>query len=177
MHIFLTGEIQVGKSTVIAEALKLVNISYGGFKTYFGPDRSSEDRLLYMNAAEEQKIFTKENGIVHFKKDSLPEIMTEKFEIRGVELIRSAKANAHLIVMDECGNLEQDAFEFQNEIIKTLDSKKPVLGVIKLASTGWTDRIRKHPRVKLITVTLENRNELPGTLADLYFKNKRIKNY
>lgn len=158
MHIFLTGEIQVGKSTVIAKTLAGLSIVKGGFKTYFVPDRGSADRLLYMNSAREPDVFKVENSGACFRKFYLPLFYTEKFDSWGVELIRSAKANANLILMDECGDFESNAFKFQNEIIKTLDGNQLVFGVIKLASRGWTDIIKNHTKVKLITVTRENRD-------------------
>jgi len=165
MHIFLTGEIQVGKTTVIAKTLAQLNIRHGGFKTYFGSDRGSLDKLLYMNAAQEPSVFSEKNSIACFGEGRLPEIFTEKFNTMGVELIRSARANSKLIIMDECGSFESDAFEFQKEIIITLDGNKPVFGVIKLDSRGWTDRLRNHNNVKLVTVTRENRDYLPKIFA------------
>ncbi|MBU2703486.1 nucleoside-triphosphatase [Sporomusaceae bacterium BoRhaA] len=165
MHIFLTGEIQVGKSTVIAKTLSLLKIPPGGFKTYFGPDRELPDKLLYMNSATEPKIFRKENAVARFFEDKPPQVLTRKFNTYGVELIRSARASSNLILMDECGSLEQDALVFQKEVIDTLDGNIPVFGVIKLASKGWTDRIRNHLNVKLIIVTKENRDALPKILA------------
>jgi len=165
MHIFLTGEVQVGKTTVIAKALAQLNIRHGGFKTYFGPNRGSINKLLYMNAAQEPPVFSAENSIACFREGFMPEVFTEKFNTIGVALIRSARANSQLIIMDECGSFEGDAFEFQKEIIKTLDSKKPVFGVIKLASRGWTDHLRNHNNVRLITVTRENRDDLAKICA------------
>jgi nucleoside-triphosphatase len=165
MHIFLTGEIQVGKSTVIAKTISLLNKTCGGFRTYFGPNRESSDRILYMNSATEPMIYSEGNAIVRFSAGQPPQALTKRFDTYGVELIRSARTNSNLILMDECGNLESNAFVFQKEIIDTLDGNTPVLGVIKLAGRSWTDRIRNHPQVKLIIVTKENRNILPPILA------------
>ena len=33
---------------------------------------------------------------------------------------------------------------------------------------GWLEEIRQHPKVQLVTVTEQNRNELPQQLADYY---------
>lgn len=161
MHIFLTGEIQIGKSTVIAKTLALLNIIPRGFKTYFGSDRECPDKSLYMSPAAGPKLFRKENAVAHFSEGQPPQALTEKFDINGVELIRSARMNSSLIIMDECGSLERNALLFQEEIMDTLDGNIPVLGVIKQGSKGWTDRIRNHPKVKLITVTEGNRDGLP----------------
>jgi len=165
MHIFLTGEIQVGKSTVIAKTLSLLKITPGGFKTYFGPDRELPERLLYMNSGSEPKIFREENVVARFFRDQPPRILTEKFNTYGAELIRSARVDPGLILMDECGSLEREALIFQKEVMDTLAGNIPVLGVVKLASSGWTDQIRNHPKVRLITVTRENRDALPAILA------------
>ncbi len=165
MHIFLTGEIQIGKSTVIAKTLSLLKITPGGFKTYFGPDRGLPDKLLYMNSASEPNVFREENAVARFFENKPPQSLTRKFDTYGVELIKSARTGSTLILLDECGSLERDAFVFQKEVIDILDGNTPVFGVVKLASEGWTDRIRNHPKVKLITVTEENRDVLPQILA------------
>lgn len=165
MHIFLTGEIQIGKSIVIGKTLSLLKLTPGGFKTYFGPDRDSPDRLLYMNSAAEPKIFRQENAVACFTKGHSPQAFARKFDTYGVDLIRSARTGSDLILMDECGSLERDALIFQQEVIDTLDDSTTVIGVIKLASKGWTDQIRNHPKVKLHTVTKENRDVLPQILA------------
>ena len=164
MHIFLTGEIQVGKSTVIAKTLSILKITPEGFKTYYGPDRESPNRLLYMNSARKPKSFREEDAVVRFFEGKPPQPLT-KFDIDGVELIRSARSSSKLILMDECGSLERDALAFQKEVIDTLGGDTPVFGVIKLASKGWTDRIRNHPKVNLITFTKENRDVLPPIIA------------
>lgn len=169
MNIFLTGDIQVGKTTVIQNTITLLNKNYGGFKTYFGPDRNLPNRLLYMNSADEPHIFSEEHGIVRFSEVSKPQLIGDRFNLYGVELIRQARDNKELIVMDECGGFERNSFVFQKEIFDTLDGSIPILGVIKLDSTGWVDYIKNHPNVKLITVTNENRDELPKIIVK-YFK-------
>lgn len=169
MHIFLTGEIQVGKSTVIEKTLTLLNVVPGGFRTYFGADRGCPDKTLYMNSVAGPKLFGQENSVARFCEGQPPQVLMDKFNIYGAALIKSARANSSLILMDECGSLERDAFLLQKEIMEALAGSTPVLGVVKLASSGWTDRIRNHPKVKLITVTEENRDDLPQLLS-YFFK-------
>ena len=64
-HIFLTGDIRIGKSTVIRKALLLLKPPdyagkpfFGGFRTYFGPDRTDPDRFLYRRTARHLRPFT-----------------------------------------------------------------------------------------------------------------------
>ena len=165
MHIFLTGPIQIGKSTVISKTLSIMGITPKGFRTYFGPNRKSSHRKLYINSASDAQIYREENVITEFTKGNLPRVQTERFDTLGVELIRSAGASANLILMDECGNLENYAFLFQKEILNTLNNCIPVLGVLKLSGYGWIDKIRNHPQVSIVTVSRENRDILPQTLA------------
>ncbi|NLM20911.1 MAG: nucleotide kinase [Peptococcaceae bacterium] len=167
MHIFLTGEIQVGKSTVIAKTLALLDITPGGFRTYFGPDRKSPNKLLYMNSASEAPVYKRENAVAIFSENKPPQPLTEKFDLFGSELIRTARQNSKLILMDECGSLEREAFLFQKTVLETLGYETPILGVIKLDSFGWTEQIKQHPKVKLISVTVENRDTLPTILAKM----------
>lgn len=168
MHIFLTGEIQIGKSTVINKTLDLLQMIPQGFRTYFGPDREKADRLLYLNSAAQPRTFNEEKAVVHFRAGQPPEVLIDRFDGYAVQLIRRARidSDSALILMDECGSLESGALVFQREILAALDGKKPILGVVKLAGRGWTDRIREHAKVVLLTVTRENRDRLPGLLAD-----------
>ena len=170
MHIFLTGEIQIGKSTVLQKTLALLGVPYGGFRTYFGPDRYEPSHDLYINAAAQPKVFAPENAVARFRADSRPEAFAERFDMLGASYIKEAAARARLIVMDECGTLESQALIFQHRILDALDRDVPVLGVVKLAARGWADRIRRHPKVKLITVDTLNRDRLPEEIAGRLFR-------
>ena len=165
MHIFLTGEIQIGKSTIIAKTLALLQLTPGGFMTYFGTNRHCPNKVLYISHADKPNIFNEENAVAFFYADKQPRFLPEKFDTYGAELRKSANKGTKLILMDECGSIERDALIFQQAVLAALADDTPVLGVVKLDSTGWTDQIRNHPRVELITVTRENRDELPALLA------------
>ena len=164
MNIFLTGEKQIGKTTIIEKTLALLNKDYGGFKTYFGPDRDLPNRLLYMNSITEPYIYNEEYGIVQISEYAKPQVIENRFNTFGVELIKEAIENKQLLVMDECGGFERNSFQFQEQVYKALDSNVPVLGVIKLECSGWVEKIRSHPEVELIIVTKANRDKLPQIL-------------
>ena len=36
MHLFLTGKVQIGKTTVVDKAIARLGVTPGGFRTYFG---------------------------------------------------------------------------------------------------------------------------------------------
>jgi nucleoside-triphosphatase len=166
MHIFLTGQIQAGKSTVMIKTLSLLNVDVGGFSTYFGADRKRAERCLYIRDASRPMIFDERYAVARFSQGYPPEVNTDAFDTLGTEFLRSARSK-RVILMDECGSLEQKARIFQREVLQTLDGVVPVLGVVKQSSRGWTDQIRHHPNVRLITVDAGNRDVLPGILAEM----------
>lgn len=170
MNIFLTGEKQIGKTTIIEKTLALLNKDYGGFKTYFGPDRDLPNRLLYMNSITDPYIYNEEYGIVQISEYAKPQVIENRFNTFGVELIKEAIENKQLLVMDECGGFERNSFQFQEQVYKALDSNVPVLGVIKLECRGWVDKIRSHPEVELIIVTKDNRDKLPQILYKKFYQ-------
>jgi nucleoside-triphosphatase len=170
-HIFLTGEIQIGKSTVINKTLSLLSSAdngekplYGGFRTYFGPDRSSPDRCLYINEASEPLSYDGRHIIARFQRYLPPEVLSHRFDTLGSSYVIAARRKAKLIIMDECGSLEAEALRFQETIFKTLNGNIPVFGVIKMSATGWVEILRSHPKIMLITVDESNRDVLPGMI-------------
>lgn len=167
MHIFLTGEVQVGKSTVVEKTASTLGTPVGGFRSGFGPDRSEANRWLYLWDASCPPVYDEAHGVVRFT-DRKPEVLINRFNTLGVETLRQAHhKGASLILMDECGRFEGQAVVFQSEIFAALDGAIPVLGVVRQGFHGWLDAIRSHPKVALLTVTPNNRDILPDQIAAL----------
>lgn len=165
MHVFVTGEVGIGKSTVLAKAAARLCVAARGFQTYFGMDRSAPDKTLYIGPAGEERLCCEERAVVRFAAGR-PHPMPERFNCLGVQLLEQAQG-APLLWMDECGRLERDASLFQRKVLSALDGETPVLGVVRLDAGGWTQRILSHPKVALLTVTRENRDRMPEMVADL----------
>jgi len=157
-HIFLTGDIQVGKSTIIRKVIHELGISPGGFRTSWGdllPDGSADLFLLGMDEVSSSdriaaRRFGSGRGITAF-----PEI----FDKVGSRLIAEASSSP-LIIMDELGFIEKDAATFRHAVLSSLNGSVPILGVVRNMQTPFLDSVRSHPNVKVIIVTKENREEL-----------------
>lgn len=174
MHIFLTGEIQVGKSTIIRQVLDRLEGEAGGFLTEFDGNRNVWPKRLYMRPASARRFSTggqvkpESRLAVLMRENEKPQVCLDTFEVFGVRLLREAMERASLIVMDECGRLEGEAVLFQRTVLRALDSPVPILGVVRqLPQASWLDKIKAHPSVTLITVTRENRDGLGEKLAEL----------
>lgn len=163
MHVFLTGDLQCGKSYAIARVLEKMNRPVYGFKTLF-TDRGNNNKALYMLPADGSLSPCPEQVVTQFV-DGRPQPLTERFNQIGTALLTEAQRHPEgLILMDECSRFERDALDFQQEIFNCLDGDIPVLGVVRLNAAGWVDDIRNHPNVKLLTVTLENRDGIPDEI-------------
>ncbi len=164
-NLFFTGEKGVGKSTLLGRLVS--GLELGGFRTLpfvsetigKGFYIAGTGEPLTGKPAREQIIALRsEKGIVRR--------FTEVFETFGVMLLtRSLQENPHLIIADELGFLESEAYAFQRAILECLDGPIPVWGVIKAVNVPFLRTIREREDVAVVTVTRENRDELYGRLS------------
>lgn len=163
MHVFLTGEVQCGKSTAIARVIKMINRPVYGFRTIF-TDRCNESKVLYMVPGSYDEQPRGEHIVTQFECGR-PKVLTERFNEIGEALLKEAQAHPEgLILMDECSRFEREALRFHEEIFRCLDGDIPVLGVVRLGAEGWVENIRTHKNVKLLMVTKENRDDMPAEI-------------
>ena len=158
MHIFLTGEIQVGKSTLIKRFLETSGALADGYSTVWFPPgtRRSELHILpYGTAAEDNG--GEKTRVAQFSGDSIT-VFDEVFNTVGAGLLKSA-GRCDYIVLDELGFMESRAEAFQQAVFELLGGEVPVIGVIKPRSTPFLDSIRAHPRTALYEVSPDNRDE------------------
>lgn len=173
MHIFLTGDVQVGKSTIIKKtlaALKLRDI--GGFRSVSVPDLPDGAMSVYLIPVGEKDPVVNDWNRVGIRKGCGRGIgkFPEAFERAGVQALKGAEGMP-LILMDEVGRMESAAARFSERILALLDGSTPILGVVqKIADTPLTNAIRQHPNVRVLTVTKENREKLAEEVLRLVSK-------
>ena len=160
MHVFLTGEKQVGKSTIIRRYLERSGISADGFVTFWETDGAGA-RGLYLaehysqSVPPEKRLIVKE-GVMRLTSAAE---LAAVFDGFGCKILDGAGKRG-IIVMDELGILESMALDFQRSVLRHISGDVPVLGVIKPARTEFLDAIRSHPNVEVLEVTPENRDEI-----------------
>ena len=158
MHIFLTGNIQVGKTTIIRRFLSQSGLTADGFMTYWEPDGDG-CRSLYLSGYStdlrpaERHLIARDLG----KRVSLAENMAAVFDTQGVKILNDSGKRS-FIVMDEIGFMESKAAAFQSAVMRRISGEIPVLGVIKPLQTEFLYAIRAHPNVEVREVTTENRD-------------------
>lgn len=165
MHVFLYGQMDIGKSTVIQSVvtnlIEDLNIKLGGFVTYPG---IGIDRDIYISSTTEIRKYEITNRVAkrnNHNATGIPEI----FNTFGVSILKKSNY-ANLLCMDELGFLEKDATLFQNVVLKYIDEDIPILGVVKEAPIPWLNSIKFHPKVELVNITIENRNTIVPIIVE-----------
>jgi len=167
-HLFLTGEKQVGKSTILRRLIEVRKLDCAGFET----------QAFYLNG--ERRGFTLhgrvpmplyENDCICCariaEKKAAP--VLETFSQNGVNILRlSLESAAPYILMDEIGRLESKSDAFCAQVLRTLDGEKRVFGVLQKCSSALVEQIMAREDVTVLTVTQENRETMLAELINAY---------
>ena len=169
-HIFLTGDIQVGKSTIIQKYIAAhPEYRVGGFRTVWKDERWNNRNTLYIVPAAGPDMLT-DNNRIGLREGVFPDRIAtdypEVFNTAGVILLRHPE-NYDFILVDEIGIGENTADVFQKAVLSVLDGDTPVLGVVRDKPGVLTDAVREHPNVQTIVVTVENREDVLKALLDM----------
>ena len=167
-HLFLTGDKQVGKSTLLRRLIEVRQLDCAGFET----------QAFFLNG--ERRGFTLHGRIEMppYRNDCICCARIEEkravpvlpvFEENGVLILkRSLASPAPFLLMDELGRLEREASGFIVQIEACLDADKRVLGVLQKCNSAHVARIAQREDVTVLTVTPENRDELFEMLLSIY---------
>lgn len=157
MHVFLTGPVQVGKSTAIDRFLSGRGMDPGGFRTRWTPRGVLELRLL-----ETGEIFSAAR-----REDGRVTADPAAFDAAGRRLLELGCGRS-LLVMDELGFLERDAADFRRAVEALLDGGVPVLGVLRdRPDNVFRPGLSRRADTVILTVTKENRDAVPEQISAL----------
>lgn len=163
-NVFLTGEKGIGKTTAIRQYLSTADLNCGGFVTVKTFDEESGHYVLCLLRGYDD-IPSKDNTLVDL--DDMPPD-TGKLNVRFNELGYSALSDYKsydLIIMDELGPHEENAYLFHEAVFRALDSAVPVLGVLQEAESSFLNSIKARTDTLVITVTEDNRDEVPFMIS------------
>lgn len=150
-HLFLTGRKGVGKSTLLRALLEGKRL--GGFFTLRVEGVFDRPSIHLLRAASAER--PAPENLVCFCGERRP----ERFELLGPAALADT-AGCDIIVMDELGPSEATAQGFQAAVLAALDGDTPVYGVLQQADSEFLRWVAAHPRVRVVTVTEENRDAL-----------------
>ena len=106
MHVFLTGPVQIGKSTLIAAALDTLQPErLGGFRTVSAKPEADGSRPVYLHPAAAQDLLCGAQNRVGIRRPELGiASFPDAFETAGLAALEGAE-DCDLILMDEIGRI------------------------------------------------------------------------
>ncbi|MHB1453987.1 MAG: nucleoside-triphosphatase [Saccharofermentanales bacterium] len=159
-HIFITGAIGIGKSTLLSRLLSLYPEKgiYGFYTKKEAVQPDGKSRVYIHSAQETERHYNDSNCIAISTADSL-QVRPQVLETAGIRLLSDIPLKS-LVVMDELGIFETEAPLFCNRVLLVLDGDCFVIGVVRDSDTPFLDTVRNHPEVALYRMTMENRDIL-----------------
>ena len=160
MNVFLTGNVQAGKSTAIKRFLEKENISPLGFTTHL--DRSTgllTIKIIGKDGDREIKAAAPIGG-----SRPVPDI--EAFDRAGKMLTDMDTSDCDMLIMDELGFMERDAHVFTDAVPAMLDRGIRTVGVLRNKPDGpFWDMLHERDDTVILTVDEENRDDIPDIIS------------
>lgn len=167
-HLFLTGEKQVGKSTLLHKLIEARQLDCAGFETrHLNIDGIRRAHVLH--GLVDMPPYENDCICCVRVNDQRSVAVPYVFDVNGAEILkRSIDSHCPYILMDELGKLERKSESFVSGIFASLDSGKRILGVLQQCEAQHLTAIRERDDVSVITVTNENRDALCQWLIEHY---------
>lgn len=164
-NIMLTGERQIGKSTIINFLLENCHGEVCGFRTL------PNDGLHYLSPINSQRVMAEKHNICRKNEGGTLVGITSTFDDSGARILGNClEKKPDLIIMDELGLFESKAFVFQERVLECLNSDIPVLGVLKAKSSPFLDLIRNRDDITIFTITKDNRSKMKEIIKNKLYQ-------
>jgi nucleoside-triphosphatase len=168
--LLLTGNPGVGKTTVLTKAvsaLKEKGYCVGGMvsrEVREGGARVGFE-ILDLNSG-------RRGWLAHVNQQTGPQVgkyrvNTEDLDLIGAKAVTHAVEKCDVVAIDEIGPMELFSEKFKEATRKALESRKPVLAVVHWkANDRLINEAKNREDQETFTVTHENRDKLPETIAE-----------
>jgi len=169
MKVFITGKPGSGKTTLIKEVLKHLQIPCCGFYTEEMRERGerkgfkvktilSEEEVLFAHVDFDKKFSVGKYGV---DVERFEEVIAKEFKEKKPEV---------LYVIDEVGPMECFSKKFVDVVEEFLRENFRILGTVKLKGGGLMERIRNDKSIKLFHLTEKNRKEVLSEVLNILRK-------
>lgn len=168
-HLFLTGENQVGKTTLLNRLLAYWDLTVAGYRTQpfqvGGMVKGHCLVSLLPNWPDQKNHVPCIIRVDGQRRVGVP----LAFDQTGADILESSrKSGAQMILMDQLGALERSAYLFLNQVRLSLDGPVPVVGILQQEDFPLKQEIMARPDTRVVTVTKQNRDALYWELKDYY---------
>ena len=158
-HIFICGEVGVGKSTLIQRLLaQSTRPLYGFITKKLDPDENGFHPIYIHPAGAIERVY-EETNLIGTCDRRIHNINLDAFNTLGVSYLQAEPSG--IIMMDELGFMEAQAEAFTRAVMDALDGDVPVVAAVKARfDIPFLDAVRAHPKGSLYMITRENRDQL-----------------
>lgn len=159
MHILISGDIQVGKSTLIRKLIRdLPPIEYG-FYTLKREEQEKTKIYIHPAAAHEWQ-YSAENCVGICYPDH-GEPYPEVFDTYGASLLKDIPPGS-IVMMDELGVMENSSPIFLQAVLAIFQGPYSVIAAIKPIDTPFLNQIRASKGAHIVTITKDTREKALG---------------
>lgn len=163
-NFFITGEKGKGKSFLIRRFMEEWDGKIQGFLTLPYMIRNRR-KGFYLHSLQEVAYMENDLPIsVQYGTDVCFPV-TEAFECLGCAALEQALESGDMVVMDEIGILEGQAFRFQQTVKKVLDSENLTLCAIKKADTPFLCYLRNRKDVILFDLDVNTSDRIYANMV------------
>lgn len=166
IKIFLSGHSGIGKTTILKKVYE--NFKYVTIDGYIAQEIYNNDERIGFEIKNLQ--LGTSSLMAHKYKRLSDQYKVEEFSV-NVDLLEkefvpnlTKTTNAHnvtILCLDEIGRMQNLARNFINAVDIMLSSNKPLLATIVHDDEPWARKYKDSSKYYIITVTKENRDQLP----------------
>jgi len=165
-NLLITGRPGIGKTTIILQVISgLKGIKMQGFFTREIREEGIRQGFKIITLDGQKGL------LAHIDFRSKYRVSKYGVNIKDIRrlIIPSLipQEDSQMIVFDEVGRMELFCPEFKAILLRALNSTKPVFGTIQLKAEPFVNAVKGRKDVKLIDVSLSNRDALPQELLQL----------
>lgn len=154
----LTGSPGAGKTTVIKQALARTRINAGGFYTEEVRSGGTRQGFKIITLDGQQTVLAHVDIPSHYRVSKYGVDISNLDKV-GTPAIHRAIEESELIVIDEIGKMELFSPRFREAVLMAIQSGKKILGTIMRNPHPLADKIKSHPKVKIVEITRDNHDQ------------------
>src|SRR2546422_2011738 len=171
LKIGITGLPGAGKTYCLLKVIEMLEgdgLKVGGMITEPIVKRNRREGFYVMDWATKEKRVVASREITSKTMVGRFGVDISALEEMGVNALRSATEKADVIVIDEVGKMEVESPNFVQSVKDALDADKPLLPTLhKKSRNPLLQDIRRRDDVRILEVTMVNRNLLPYKIVKL----------
>lgn len=158
-HLLISGEIGVGKSTLIQKLLSQSTRPIAGFRTKKLAANEEGGSPIHIYPAGEKELVNRPENMVGLCTARSYHVFKAVFNSLGVQYLDALPGS--IIVMDELGFMEAQVDAFTQKVLNALDGDIPIIAAIKeRQDVLFLNQVRRHPKAALYRITQQNRDAL-----------------